>query len=511
MHIGSTRQWLQNLNFGQTSQPVHVYDESSIPLEESNETIFNPELPDRLPEAAAEAEIAPIITYPDKLFGFHIAQFSRNAWGNPYIPGNTLSGFYHSAILKGNFPQQWYDRPSGRLPDFHRMPGYPSDYAVIFEDIEFSRGSLEIADVKILNMTSDQSFGWKKYGRTPTNLPHPQKATSDYVETISEGESSLGNVRIRSQRTISEDQRDSFDPFIEIETALNDYAAAIIEREMAFYNQCKMNEGYDFYFTLSEKIKKVTSGFFVCVGWGIGWQAMFGPLHSPKSIEHIRQKHDLGKSNRQCPACKKQLRIDKFRPDKLFCYSCKKTFPFDAVVTQLFSTFPKSRKFVLKNHLPAFPLGWLRFDRNLNFVKSRNNEYHDIEINIMLKSSSIERTPILKPEEYPEGKSKTKHFKKKIKIPERGSFPTEFNIFFNKIAELEYIISINGDDINDDIDTTRLIESDSVDELLFHYSRGAKGIALTIRTGAVNKEQKNFIINRIWEIIDAMNKEEKNG
>ncbi len=501
VHIGSTRQWLQHVNYGPSQGKVDVFHLPSIPLEESEETFFSSEQKQFF-SIAAEMGINPIISFPDKVFAHTIEQCARNAWGNPFIPGNTLNGFFHSAILNNCFPQHWYDKSTtSELPDFTKFKVYPSNYSVLFEDMEFPQTSAVISDVKILNMTSDQSYGWKKFGRNDTSLPQPRTATSDYVETITCGETSIGNIRLRIKDAEPNDLDSYLDTF---EKICNDYAQAIIEKELAFYSRCKMNEGYNFYFALSEKIKKNTSGFFMCVGWGIGWQALFAPLHSPRAVKNIRQKHDLGKSNRQCPQCKKQLRIDRFKKNHLYCLGCKKSFSFDSVVTQLFPVFPKSRKFVIENNTPTYPLGWIRLDRNANFEKSRNPETHSIEIQIMQKTSSVERTAFLTPEEYPDGKSQTKHFKKKIKIPERGSFPTEFNIFFNKVAELEFILSITGTIITDDIDTTKLLPNDSVDELLFNYSSAAKGIALGIKTGAQNLSQKNFIINRLWEIIDSM-------
>ena len=506
VHIGSTRQWLQHVNYEPSQGAVDVFHLPSIPLEESEETFFSPDQKQFF-SMAKDAGVDPILSFPDKVFAHSIEQCARNAWGNPFIPGNSLNGFFHSAILNNRFPQHWYDKSlTGNLPDFTKLKMYPSNYTVFFEDMEFSQTSASISDVKILNMTSDQSYGWKKFGKNDTSLPQPRTATSDYVETINFGETSIGNIRLRIKDHEHTDIDTYWDTFEQI---CNEYALAIVEKEMAFYSRCKMNEGYNFYFSLNEKLKKNSSGFYMCIGWGIGWQALFAPLHTPKAIRNIRQKHDLGKSNRQCPKCKKQLRIDRFNKDHLYCLGCKKSFPFDSVVTQLFPIFPKSRKFIIENNTPTYPLGWVRFDRNANFEKICNTESHSIEIQIMQKTSSVERTAFLTPEEYPEGKSQTKHFKKKIKIPDRGSFPTEFNIFFNKIAELEFILSITGATITDDIDTTKLLDNNSTDELLFNYSYAAKGIALTIKTGAQNTSQKNFIINRLWEVIDTIHESRK--
>ncbi len=499
VHVGSVRHWLQHLNYGVSQGAVNVYHLPSIPLEESEETFFNP-ASDKFIQAAQEGQVTPAITFPDKIFSHKIKQCARNAWGNPFLPGNTFNGFFHTALLLNKFPQHWYDE-SFNLPDFTKSASYPSEYTVFFEDIEFPLSSIGISDVKILNMTSDQSYGWKKFGHNDTSLPHPQKASSDYLETISCGEASIGNIRLRIKNQNTENADTCWNS---LERIFNEYSQSIIEKELAFYTRCKMNEGYDFYFSLNEKIKKLTSGFFMCVGWGIGWQAMLASLHSQKAVQNIRQKHDLGKCTRQCPNCKQQLRIDRFKENHLFCLKCKKSYPLDSVVTQMFPVFPKSRKYVIEQQRPAYPLGWIRLDRNSNFEKLRDPQTHCIEIRIMQKTSSTERTGFLTPEEYPEGKSQTKHFKKKIKIPERGSFPTDFNVFFNKVAELEFVISINGNNITDDINTTKLLPNDSVEEILFNYSSAAKGIALTIKTGACNIAQKNFAINRIWEIIDAM-------
>ena len=502
VHIGSVKKWIKDIHFKQSDNTTNVYNIDDIPFDETN---FNLEDTEKFIENYSAEKHDPQITYPRKIFAHEISQFAKTAWGNPYIPGNSINGFYHTAELLRQHDNSILS-DNTNIPDYSNLSA-GKNIKMFIEDIEFPMNSVEISDIKILNLTSERSYGWKKYWPKPSTIPNPLTATSQYTETIKAGESSLTSIKFKSQTSNTTDTEERFNY---LEKISNNLACQIAENELKFYDGCKMNEGYNFYWTLKEKIQRISNGFYVCVGWGVGWNARVGSLHNEKNIRHIMQNNNLGKISRPCPDCKNNLRIDKFKKNKLFCMKCKKSFDMESVLTQIFPIFPKTRKFIFNGQKPLYPLGWLRFERSDNFEKIRNPETHDIEIRIHQKKSKTIKDSFFTPEEYPDKKSETKHFKKKIKIANRGNFPTEFNIFFNKIAELEFIITINGSAVDENIDTTQFMHDNKIDELKFNFSVDAKGIELLIRTGAVNKEQKNFVINRIWEIFDTFqNKDEE--
>lgn len=501
VHIGSPGQWLRGVHFESLAQKTVIYHLESTPVKEPENSLFTGDELVLPAKSGQETQSAPLQVYPNKIYSNEISPFSKNAWGNPYIPGNSLKGFYHSSLLFRNKPHANPDDKTDRC-DFSGLPLSPHIERVLFPDIEFSPSSLAVSDVKILNLTSDKTYGWKKYGKDQRSLPQAQTATSYYVETIKAGEFSLGEIKLKLAAKNGQMNPDEL--FIQLSTLLNSFSHEIVQKELSFYNNCSMNEGYQFYFGLNEKLRKLTSGFFACIGWGVGWQCMIGPLNSQRETDFIRQNYDLGKMDRPCPGCSQPLKVDKFKPDYLFCTACKKGFPVSSVVTQLFPVFPKSRKFVVEGNRPLYPLGWLRFEESPNYEKIRDDQTHTIKIQIRQKTTKVIRSAFLNPEEYPEGKSQTKHFKKKIKIQNRGNFPTEFNMFLNKLAELEFVISINGTDIDPTLETMQMFPTGSYDELTFHFSHQGKGIVLSIKTGAQNEAQYNFVVNRIWEIVDQI-------
>ncbi|MCD6459386.1 hypothetical protein J7L67_01810 [bacterium] len=505
IHIGSMKKWLKDVHFEQSndSTNIHNINISDIPFDDT-QTEFNLEEAGKFILNSLKSDETLHLKFPAKIFAHEISQFAKTAWGTPYIPGNSINGFYHSAKLL-NQPDKSSLMNTVGVPDYSGLSD-KDGFKIFIEDIEFPMNSIDISDIKMLNLTSKQSYGWKKYWPKPTTIQNPLTATSQYIETLKAGEASLSTIKIQSASNTNLDSNELFNYF---ETITKEFSRKIAKNELDFYSKCKMDEGYNFYWTLNEKIKKISNGFYVCLGWGIGWQALVGNLHTDKNIPTIMRKYNLGKLSRPCPECKTNLKIDKFNKNKLFCLKCKKSFGIQSVATQIFPVFPKTRKFVFDRQKPLHPLGWIRFERSENFKKIRNPQTHDVEIIIQLKKSKIIKDPFRNPEAYPEKKSETKHFKKKIKIAGRGSFPTEFNMFFNKIAELEFIISINGNSIDDNLDTTRFIHNDKIDELIFNFSLEARGIELLIKTGAVNSEQKNFVINRIWEILEEFQKKDK--
>ncbi len=491
IHIGNIHSWYSGVNFRSNDINTKIYTLDSLSLNENDELIGT-EL-DNIDEKIRTTDSKPSIEYSGKIFGQEISQFAKNGWGNPYVPGNSLHGFYNTALALNNNMNIARLKSSTTLPDFSKT----LKQQVIFEDTEFPRSSVKINDIKILNLTSDQTYGWKKFGKDNQSIQNPMRATSFYLETIDPGEYSLTKIKIKNKIA-------DINPFDNLENICNELAKNIVENEMKFYDKCHMDEGYQFYWSLKEQLRKIQRGFFVCVGWGVGWNVSVGSLHDEKSINRLRQTYDLGKINRPCPSCKRPMKIDRFNKTKFFCFPCKKSYPIHEITTQMFPIFPKTRKFLLKDNKPVSPLGWLRFEETPMLEKTRNPETKDIEIRLRQKSSKMIRTPFLKPEEYPTDKSQTSHFKKKIKIPNRGNFPTEFNMFFNKLAQLEFIISINGNEIDQDMEIMQNIASEIPSETVFHFSNEGKGIILNIKTGAKTQEQYNFTINRLWEIIDSM-------
>jgi|GEM_PF-2538949 len=495
VHISCFDKWIEGLNYEKKTQATQIFDIQPVLIKEPDTGEFEGNELDNILEKIKHS--VPVFEIPYKIFANEISRFSINGWGNPYIPANTLKGFLNSALL---FRENINPSASGAIvPDFSSLYESLSPIKdIVFEDIEFSSVSTNITDIKILNLTSDKSYGWKKFGADGKSIPSVQTATSQYVQTLKEGEINLTGIKLKTDK---KDDLNEDGLFSQIEDILNGFAQKIIQTELEFYSGINMQEGYQFYWSLNEKLRKPVPGFYACIGWGIGWKSLVGILHTEKTINSVRQNYDLGKTNRPCPACKKPLKIDKFSKTNFFCLSCKKSYSLDSIITQLFPIFPKTRKFAVDGNKPVAPLGWIRFEPAQNLEKIVDPQTHRIEIRTRQKTTKIIKPEkMLVPEGYPSIKAQTTHFKKKIKIANRGNFPTEFNMFLNKVSQLEFVISINGTDIDPNLDTMQLFTTDKIEEVIFHFSYDGKGIILNIKTGAQDEPQRNFVINRIWEL-----------
>lgn len=484
LHIGAIHALHESIHFKYSEPNTLIYNNEpyvpNLTLPLSTNTIPEPALPWDI------SGITPLYTVQGKLYGNKIDLFTKDAWGNPVIPGNTLKGFFNSACA-------WLKRSVKTSQQ--TMPVSPFSYS----DIPFSKSALELSDVKLLNLISEKKFGWKKFGFNPVSQPTPKTASSYYLETLKTGEFSIGTITFLSQ----DDGTELLGAF---EQTLNSFSANIAEHEKVFYNACSMKELEQFYSSLTSKIPSTRNGFFICIGKGTGWSTITGSLYTPDETAKLRIQYNLGKVVSQCPNadCGTPLKIDKFNPHKLFCVSCKKSFSREAVKLNFFSVFPKTRKIAVKDEKTFFPLGWLKFERTESFELSSDPQTHSITIALRERRSKVIRTPFLTPEEYPAEKGQSSHYKKKIKIPDRGNFPTEYNMFLKQVAQLEFVLSIKGDTIQDSITTLQIIPNEQVDEIILHFSRQEKGIELTIKIGAINSAQKNFAVNRIWEILDSL-------
>jgi CRISPR/Cas system CSM-associated protein Csm5 (group 7 of RAMP superfamily) len=484
VHIGSVENWVKNIHFTSDSGQTQIFDVKNS-ISDNIAEIHTPVSPS--PLKLIQDGSKPVSVFPSMIYANSIARSARTAQGTPYIPGNSLKGFYHTALMHAASRQNQsitIDMPELR-----------------FSDIEFPAKSIAVTETKKLNLTSEKSFGWKQFGRENVTIQNPQKATSQYVEAFNISEFSLSSITIKAD---THDVEKLETLWAQTRDYINTLSNAIIQQEKTFYDRISMKECFAFYVSLQEKLRTLSNGFFMCIGWGIGWNARVGALHTLQETDRIRQQHDMGKMDRPCPSCSQSLKVDRFDPHKLFCIKCKKAYPAHSVVIKLFPVFPKSRVLAIEKSLPRYPFGWLRFDESPLLEKVRNPETGSLDIRIRQKTTTVIKTPFLSPEEYPETFSQTKHFKKKIKIDNRGSFPTRFNVFLNKVAELEFVLAIEGDEIINNLDIMQAYPFENPGEIRFVFSDEGKGIKLKIRIGANAEAQYNFAVNRIWEIIDSL-------
>lgn len=313
---------------------------------------------------------------------FEIQEITKTGLGSPYVPGSSIKGAIRTVLLWHLFKEE-PKRNTDTLLDrilglgvkrenadeeleryfFGHDPNHDFMRVLQVGDVEFRIPDLKLAESKVLTLTSEGSFGWKKMGKKSFASVKPGQATSIYCEVLEPGAASTGRMKVEnflldnplSAKELNfSGKKDLFDGLAD---KCSQFARAFIDQENAFYESCNMKPLVEFYTNLRERISQEGNGaFFLHLGWGSGWRATTGNYLDDAVLLEFRKLFGLGKSI--CPKCGGNTRSDKNRQGYSFCYTCKQSFP--TKTGKMFGVFPKTRKIAFENGLPRYPLGWIR-------------------------------------------------------------------------------------------------------------------------------------------------------
>jgi len=297
------------------------------------------------------------IENPDNIslgFKSEVLEMIKTGMGNPLIPGSSIKGairtviWWHlvqseknQAVLKEELTKviksKNRDLKEQRADDeldknlFGENPNHDFMRGLQVGDVEFRLSDIKLLDCKVLNLTSENGYGWEKMGRNGFITPDPKKATPLYCESLNPKATAAGKMKIEdflfdddlAKPLNFSGKKELLDNLPE---KCNEFAKTFIADEIAFFKSCNMQEMVNFYTDLEKKIPADNSSFLLHLGWGSGWRGMTGNY-----LEDYLEKDDFAK-----------LRI-RFNLGKSHS-----------------DIFPKTRKIAFQNGKPAYPLGWIK-------------------------------------------------------------------------------------------------------------------------------------------------------
>jgi len=288
---------------------------------------------------------------PDNIKPFNIQELVKTGMGNPLLPGTSIKGAIRTVILWHLFK----NADQGKIADtlntilnsnvkkeqadgdldhflFGSNPNHDFMRSLQVGDVEFNLSDMRLLETKVLSLTQDNGFGWKKMGKDGFNDPNPKKATSICCESLALGATSNGRIKMDNflfadtpavkQELGFSDKREMI---ADLPQKCNEYAKTFIAGEIAFFENCRMNDMVSFYTALQEEIPQGNDSFILHLGWGSGWRGMTGNYLSEDNLEAFKKRFGLGKLS--------------------------------------FPVFPKTRKIAFEKEKPKYPLGWIKIEK----------------------------------------------------------------------------------------------------------------------------------------------------
>jgi len=324
-------------------------DNSQALYEFSNENI-------RLDNFLTKYEISPsqiqkyTIDNPDKIRPRDILENIKTGMGRPLLPGSSIKGAIRTILL-------WYliktsndktisgliksiinssvkkEHADSKIDNyfFGSDPNHDFLRGLQVGDVEFKVADMKLVETKVLNLKDSNSFGWKKMGRQGFTNPDHKKATPIFCETIREGATSDGRLKIDDflfENFLCAEElgfSDKKELLASLPDKCNEFSRAFIDSEIKFFDNCKMQEMVKFYSNLRNEMPRDNKAFLLHLGWGTGWKSMTGNWLNDEVLEKLRKRFLLGKF--------------------------------------MLPVFPKSRKIAFIRGLPLLPFGWIQVER----------------------------------------------------------------------------------------------------------------------------------------------------
>lgn len=289
----------------------------------------------------------------------NVSIFVKNAFGVPLLPGSSLKGAIRTSLtwyfLKDeNMRGQIEVALEGVLETLHQIrdmrekrralgrwerkigqqlenlvfygkkkdPQYDINKAVTVTDASFEADLLELALCKTFTVTRENSL-----------VP---KSHDVFVEAIMPGnrggitDISLNSYFLEENLSKIGFDKGRVDLLREFPRICNEFSKDVIEYELEFFEYHELPELVQFYENLLNSLPEKNNEFLLRLGSGIGWISTTVGLilkGNPHLLEEIRREFRLGRRRNQ----------PYYVPE-----------------------FPKTRKLIMGEETPKYPLGWIR-------------------------------------------------------------------------------------------------------------------------------------------------------
>lgn len=283
----------------------------------------------------------------------------KNAFFQPYLPGSSLKGAIRTAIFsqsimngvdasvwKKTMPA-WVDQSRRKKSEgragfasnklgkafFGASPNQDVMRALHVGEAIFSFNSLKMFDIRWLNIVKRGNLEepqWRDIS-SRRNSPRPNDILGIFVEALEPG--TLGSLNMQWDHFLLSDPaawggagrviREIPKDFSGLTDLLNRHALHLLSREVAFFDQFKVDGPLRACRELLSMIRSEPDAAYVRLSWGSGWNGMTGDWMDPETVTSMRELYDreMGKTGAE--------------------------------------RFPKTRRLAVKG-MPSLPLGWIR-------------------------------------------------------------------------------------------------------------------------------------------------------
>jgi CRISPR-associated protein Csm5 len=275
-----------------------------------------------------------------------VSSFIKNAFGIPLLPGSSLKGAIRTALI-------WYflkdesiknevettlqealrtrERKIGQQLEnlvFYgkkKDPQYDMNKAVTVADASFEADLLKLALCKTFTVKGENRLVPKHYDiYVEAVMPRSEVGTTDI---------SLNSYFLEEKLSEIGFSKDRVDLLREFPRICNEFSKNLIEYELEFFECHELPEIVQFYEKLLNSLPETNDEFLMRLGSGVGWiSTTIGLIleKNPDLLRDIRETFRMGK---------------------------RKSRPY------YIPEFPKTRKLIVVEETPKYPLGWIRLVR----------------------------------------------------------------------------------------------------------------------------------------------------
>ena len=326
-----------------------------------------------------------------------IREHIADGLGRVYLPGSSLKGAIRTALAWSYLQEGHADELRERALQGQKreQAGQPLLRAIlgeipnldllralrVFDSTPFPRSQLRVAETKVAALENGRLL-WFTGPRRPKQ-PDIRRGASTFIECLPlemnldlrlvveldeflvSGTTHSGEPHpVRPPHALTFEERRKL--VGNWQERCNNFALHVAEREVEFAEEAGLPHYKEFHeqrLQELQSIQKHEESVFLVIGWGGGWRTKtVTEAFDTETVCEIRKQFGL-EAHRVHRTCGARVRRDNRAQGAYFCPRCRRGGLREVELTeQVALRYPKTRKIVVENRQPLYPLGWVRLE-----------------------------------------------------------------------------------------------------------------------------------------------------